>query len=71
MGKWGIDDTGLRSSSDGTLEIMSNNGAVGIIRNGRMGVNTSNPLVPLHVTWQNGDFGPLPAHPMIILVLSF
>ena len=56
MGKCGDSDTGLRSSSDGTLEIMSNNGAVGIIRNGRMGVNTSNPLAPLHVTWQNSDF---------------
>ena len=67
----GDSDTGLRSSSDGTLEIMSNNGAVGIIRNGRMGVNTSNPLAPLHVTWQNGDFGPFAGSSYDYTGLSF
>ncbi len=67
----GDSDTGLRSSSDGVLELMSNNGSVGIIKNGRMGVNTANPLAPLHVTWLNGDFGPFAGSSYDYTGLSF
>lgn len=54
----GDGDTGLRSTSDGILELMSNNSPIATVKNGRIGINTSDPLAPLHVTWQNGDFGP-------------